>query len=249
MRDLDKAWPLPGRLMLAAGFVGFGLISLHFHHQIDGLQPFEIGSSWAWLNSLVLALGGIGLAWSRSARATGLILWGLLTLLLFAHAPGLLAEPGNAVRWVSAAEVLGLLCACMIIAAPDRPDLRLAARLAVGLMLVLFGAVHWMYVGAVAGLIPEWMPGRAVWPWITGAANLAAGLALISGVLPRLASALVGAMFASWIVLVHLPRLLAAPGDRGEWVACALAFALAGVVWTIHRALAHSGEDFQPSVR
>ena len=159
------------------------------------------------------------------------------------------AEPDNAARWVSALEVLGLLAACMMIAAPDRADCRLVARVGVGLMLILFGAVHWMHREAIAGMIPEWMPGRELWPLVTGAANVTAGLALVSGVLAKAAAALAGAMFASWIVLVHLPRLLAAPGDRGEWVAAALAFALTGVVWTLQGALSRNGEDLQGSLR
>ncbi|HYC97462.1 DoxX family protein [Brevundimonas sp.] len=249
MRDFGDSVRLPGRLMLATGLIGFGLVSLYFHHPVDGLQPFDAPPPGVWLNGAVLLLGGAGLAWSRTARPAALALWGLLTALLFVHAPGLAATPRDAVRWVSALEVLGLLSAAMLVAAPGRDDLKLAARMAVGLMLIVFGAVHWMYVDAIAGLIPDWMPGRALWPWITGAANIAAGLALVSGVLARTASALVGAMFASWIVLVHLPRLLAAPGDRSEWVAGALAFALTGVAWTVHGALTRSGEDLQPSVR
>lgn len=249
MRDFGASLRLPGRLMLAAGLAGFGLVSLYFNHTIDGLQPFEAPQWGLWLNGAVLLLGGAGLAWSRSARPIALMLWGLLTGLLFVHAPGLAAAPGDAVRWVSAMEVLGLIAAAMLIAAPGRNDFLLAARVAVGLMLIVFGAVHWMYVEAIARMIPEWMPGRALWPWITGAANIAAGLALVSGVLAKTASALVGAMFASWIVLVHLPRLLAAPGDRSEWVACALAFALTGVVWTVHGALSRNGEDLQGSLR
>lgn len=249
MRDFNTNLGTPGRLMLAAGLVGFGLIGLYFHHALDGLEPFELQRPGVWLNSAVLLVGGIGLAWSRTAPKTALALWVLLTLLFFVHAPGLVAEPANPVRWVSALEVLGLLAACMLIAAPDRADCRLAARVGVGLMLVVFGAVHWLYVDAIAGMIPDWMPGRAVWPWVTGAANIAAGLALVSGVLARLASALVGAMFASWILLVHTPRLLAAPGDRSEWVACALAFALTGVVWTVNGALPRNGGDFQSRPR
>lgn len=249
MRDFGASLRLPGRLMLAAGLAGFGLVSLYFNHTIDGLQPFEAPQWGLWLNGAVLLLGGAGLTWSRSARPTALALWGLLTVLLFVHAPGLAAAPGDAVRWVSAMEVLGLIAAAMLIAAPGRNDFLLAARVAVGLMLIVFGAVHWMYVEAIAGMIPDWIPGRALWPWITGAANIAAGLALVSGVLAKTASALVGAMFASWIVLVHLPRLLAAPGDRSEWVACALAFALTGVVWTVHGALSRNGEDLQGSLR
>ena len=249
MRDFGGSVRLPGRLMLAAGLIGFGLISLYFNHAIDGLQPFEAPRWGIRLNGAVLLLGGAGLAWSRTARPMALALWGLLTALLFAHAPGLAATPADAVRWVSAMEVLGLIAAAMLIAAPGRTEFVLAARMAVGLMLVVFGAVHWMYVEAIAGMIPEWMPGRALWPWVTGAANIAAGLALVSGVLAKTASALVGAMFASWILLVHLPRLMATPGDRSEWVACALAFALTGVVWTVHGALSRNGEDLQGSLR
>jgi uncharacterized membrane protein YphA (DoxX/SURF4 family) len=249
MRYLDTNLGGPGRLMLAAGLVGFGLIGLTFNHLIDGLQPFEVRNPWIWLNGAVLVLGGLGLAWSRTAAKTALALWALVTLLLFAHGPAVAAAPGDVTRWVSAFEVLGLLSACMLIAAPGRAPSRLAARVAVGLMLIVFGAVHWMYVGAIAGMIPDWMPGRALWPWVTGAANIAAGLALVSGVLARPASALVGVMFASWILLVHTPRLLAAPGDRSEWVACALAFALTGVVWTVNGALPRNGGDFQSRPR
>ena len=249
MRYLDADLGMAGRLMLAAGLIGFGLVGLHFHHAMDGLQPFNLSPPGVWLNSAVLVLGGIGLAWSRIASKAGLALWSLLTLLLFVHGPGLVAEPANPVRWVSAMEVLGLLAACMLIAAPGRTDLRLAGRIAVGLMLVVFGVVHWLFVEAIAGMIPEWMPGRAIWPLLTGAANIAAGLAIATGVLARPASALVGAMFASWILLVHAPRLLAAPGDRSEWVACALAFALTGVVWTVNGALCQSGGDLQSQPR
>lgn len=249
MRYLDADLGMAGRLMLAAGLIGFGLVGLHFHQAIDGLQPFDLGHPGVWLNSAVLVVGGMGLAWSRIASKAGLALWALLTVLLFAHAPGLVAEPANPVRWVSAMEVLGLLAACMLIAAPGRADLRLAGRVAVGLMLVVFGVVHWLFVEAIAGMIPHWMPGRAVWPLFTGAANFTAGLAIASGVMARPASALVGAMFASWIVLVHAPRLLAAPGERSEWVACALAFALTGVVWTVNGALCRSGGDLQSQPR
>ena len=249
MRTFDVNLAAPGRLMLAAGLVGFGLVSLLFDHALDGLEPFELQPPAVWLNSGVLLASGVGLFWSQTAPRVGLALWVLLTLLFFVHTPGLVAEPDNAARWVSALEVLGLLAACMMIAAPDRADCRLVARVGVGLMLILFGAVHWMHREAIAGMIPEWMPGRELWPWVTGAANVTACLALVSGVLAKAAAALAGAMFASWIVLVHLPRLLAAPGDRGEWVAAALAFALTGVVWTLQGALSRNGEDLQPSLR
>ena len=41
MRDFGASLRLPGRLMLAAGLVGFGLVSLLFDHALDGLEPFD----------------------------------------------------------------------------------------------------------------------------------------------------------------------------------------------------------------
>lgn len=245
MRDFRDSVRLPGRLMLAAGFIAFGLIALCFNHVTDGLIPFEAGQPWPAIQGGLSLLAGLALAWPASAPRTGLALWLVLTVVLFLHGPGLAAEPTSPVRWVSAFEVLGLICAAMLIAAPGRRDSGLAARISIGLMLVVFGAVHWSYVGAITGMIPDWMPGRDLWPWVTGAANIAAGLAILSGVLARLAAGLVGVMFASWILLVHTPRLLAAPGDRSEWVALALAFALTGVVWTLRNASPHSGAELQ----
>ena len=245
MRHLDMNLGTPGRLMLAAGIAGFGVIALTFNHVIDGLFPVpDAGPPWPWIEGAQLLVLGVLLAWTRTAKIAALILAvipGAVNLMV--RAPALAADAGNTVAWVPAMQVLGIASAALLIALPDRQLVTMTARIAIGAMLILFGAVHWMYVEAIAGMIPEWIPGRQVWPLFTGAANIAGGLAIASGVLARPASALVGAMFASWIFLVHTPRLLAEPGDRGEWIACALAFALAGAVWSLHGALPRSGGD------
>lgn len=248
MRDFIEEGRLPGRLMLAAGIAGLGLTALAFGHVVDGLTPFTPGQPWPTIQGVGLLLLGAGLAWPAVARKAAMILAVLLALNLTLHLPGLAAKPANPVLWVSTMEVAGLLAAVLLLILSSRGFVRFGARVVIGLMLVVFGVVHWLYVGAIAGMIPEWMPFRETWPWITGGANIAAGLALIGGVLVRTASALVGAMFASWIFLVHTPRLLATPGERTEWVALALAFALTGVVWTLHNALRPSGEDLRSSV-
>ena len=48
------------------------------------------------------------------------------------------------------------------------------------------------------------------WAWATGAGHLAAGLALVSGVQARLAATLPAVMMASFVVLLHIPRVIAA---------------------------------------
>lgn len=243
MKDFTASWTLPNRLMLAAGITGFGLIALTFHHVVDGLTPFDAGAPWFWIQGVGLTILGLLLAFPRTAARAATALAVLLAINVVLHLPGLAAAPTDAVAWVSAAEIMGLLAAMLLIAFPGRRALVLVARIAVGVMLILFGAVHWLYVEAIASMIPDWMPGRPYWPWLTGAANITTGLALASGALARPAAALAGLMFTSWIVLVHIPRLIAAPGDRAEWIGLALAFALTGVVWTVRAALPRQGRE------
>lgn len=231
----------PGRLAFVAGCVGLGLLGLVFGKLAPGLQPPLIllgsGAILAYLAGGLLIMGALAmLASGAIARQGGLVVaayW--LAWIVLGHTIALLANPGDPVAWVSLAETAGMIAAALLLSrlvdGEPTARLRLGARLIVGLMLVWFGVVHLMFRNAIAGMIPHWMPAHDLWPWVTGAANIAAGLGIITGVAGRLAAALCGLMFASWIFLVHAPRLMAEPHSRPEWTALALNLCLVGVVW------------------
>ena len=100
-------------------------------------------------------------------------------------------------------------------------------------MLLLFAGVHFQYHDFIAAMIPSWIPLAALWPWFTASANLAVGLCFLTGKKAQIGGALLGAMFASWVPIVHLPRVLAAPGNAEEWTAGGLAVTLAGAAWMV----------------
>jgi uncharacterized membrane protein YphA (DoxX/SURF4 family) len=96
--------------------------------------------------------------------------------------------------------------------------------------------MHFVFFKFTADFIPAWIPGHEVWAAATGIAQIAAGLAILSGVLGRLAAILTGAMYASWAVIVHIPRIMAAPQSHVEVTSiviasalCASALAVAGL--------------------
>jgi uncharacterized membrane protein YphA (DoxX/SURF4 family) len=231
----------PGRLAFVAGLTGLGVLSLIFGDLAQGLQPplVLLGSSaiLAYVTGGLLTLAALSMPASGAiARQGGLVVaayW--LAWIVLGHTFAVLANPADPVAWVALSEAAGMVAAALLLSRLEdgepTPRLRLGARLVVGLMLVWFGVVHLMFRGAIAGMIPHWMPARDLWPWLTGAANIAAGLGVITGVAGRLAAALCGVMFASWIFLVHLPRLLAEPHSRFEWTALALNLCLVGIVW------------------
>jgi uncharacterized membrane protein YphA (DoxX/SURF4 family) len=58
---------------------------------------------------------------------------------------------------------------------------------------------------------------------------MAAGLAIATGILTRIAGIWLGIMFASWFLTLHLPRVLAAIHNQDEITSMFVALAFAGV--------------------
>ncbi len=98
---------------------------------------------------------------------------------------------------------------------------------------MVFGLSHFAYADLTAAMIPAWMPARLPLAYLTGAAHVAAGTALLLGVVPALAVRLEAIMMSAFIVLVHLPAVLAQPANREQWTGLCVATALAGAVWVV----------------
>ena len=94
-------------------------------------------------------------------------------------------------------------------------------------LLLIFGTVHLSNVPAIAALVPSWIPGGQIWPYLTGSTQLIAGLCLCLKPARTVAAAAIAVMFASWLMLVHIPRLLNQPTDSFEWQFALMAFSLA----------------------
>ena len=227
----------PGPWIFAIGMVAFGLTDL-----------FQVGGGIFWpISILCLIIPGLGLLFQRTGTVAAVVLalyW--LVPLLAMHVWGLVQVPQSFQRWVSTAETLTFFT---IAAAFAWSRLWPVARVALGLTLVVFGGVHLLYPVIVASLLPDWSPLPGVWPYVTGAIQIAAGAAVLSGVRAPIAAFAVGLMWLSWIPLVHLPRLIDDPGSRFEWTFMLTALALVGAAWSVGERMAvRPGEDLQPSV-
>ena len=89
---------------------------------------------------------------------------------------------------------------------------------------------------AVAAFVPAWIPpNQLFWAYATGVCYIAAGLALVSGVQARLAATLTAAMMATFVVLLHLPRLIASPMSQLELTMTAVAGSLTGAAILIRK--------------
>lgn len=238
-----------GRVVFALGFAAIGLLSLVFSEYVSGLQPLPPDLpghlAIALVTGAVLLLCGIGMLSLRTARTAAIVLAALLlAACLLIHLPILIGNLRVSYSWVRLFETLALAGAALALvgmlgasrghAQNSRSDrLIKIGRLLFGASLPVFAATHFIYPDFVAALIPTWIPARLFWAWFTGAAHLLAGLAIVSNIQARLAGTLAGAMYGSWALILHLPRVLADIGNQGEITSLFVAVVLCGGAWLV----------------
>lgn len=237
-----------GHTLFAVGLVGVGLLSLGSGDFAYTWQPVPEWVLWrtgfAYLSGFLLSASGIALLIRHSARSSAIAVTVYLTLLMCAlHLPRLLFHPMEVGRWLGLCENLTLVCGGWILALdlrrrepvtpvelwskPRLPQLLYAGA------CVVFGISHFVYSEATAGMVPAWLPYRLGFAYLTGAGHLAAGLAMLFGIIPTEAATLEADMITSFVLLVHIPGVFSDPHSRLQWTMLSVATALAGAAWLI----------------
>ncbi len=78
--------------------------------------------------------------------------------------------------------------------------------------LAIFGLFHFMNAEAMAAMVPSFLPAGIVFVYLTGAALLAAAVAIILNKKQRLATMLLGVMLLIFALSVWLPMVIG--GDQ-----------------------------------
>lgn len=214
--------------------------------------------AWAWSSGLLFIATGGTLLWTgvtpapRVRRAawlltgmTGAIIavWALLR-----HVPLILQDGQFGSAWTMFGKALTFSTGALAVAASLRgldgqagasralhrmdelgPTL---GRIGLGSFMAAAGIQHFLWEEFVQTLVPAWIPGPLFWTYFAGVALIAAGVGLIVPATSRLAGTMAGLMVFSWVVLLHVPRAVAAAeaaSSRNEWVAVFEALAVSGL--------------------
>jgi uncharacterized membrane protein YphA (DoxX/SURF4 family) len=208
-------------------------------------QPVPAGvgmrTQLAYLAGLLLAVGGALLLIPRLERAGALLLTVFIGLwMLVLNLPPAIASASHIGAWNSPAEIGFMASGALAlfatgIAANSRPILLRVARYLAGACAIVFGFAHFNYIDFTASMVPAWIPAKTFMAWATGAGHLAAGLALVSGFKARLAAGCEAAMMGSFVVLLHLPRVIAAPDQHVEWIMLGVSTMLTGAALLVRK--------------
>jgi uncharacterized membrane protein len=217
-----------GRTVFAIAVAALGAQMLVTGDFLRGFQPVP-----AWLparalvadaSGLVLVAACAGLLAGRQLAARVVLAW-LAAFVIALYVPITITHAGEGGVWTCTFEMIALGGAAAVLALPDAPAL---GRICYAASLPVFGIQHFLYRDYVASVIPDWIPGHMFWALATGVAEIAAGASLLAQVKHRLAAPLLALMFAIFVVVVHVPRALAAANHGPEWTSLFVAAAMCG---------------------
>ncbi|MEO5867165.1 MAG: hypothetical protein ABIS14_01825, partial [Sphingomonas sp.] len=120
------------------------------------------------------------------------------------------------VSWLGVAEVGAVAVALALVAlhaarsitAVSGSAFNRSAFIIFGICCIVFGVSHFAYLDFTTGMIPPWLVVPRALAVITGAAHIAAGFAIASGYMRKLAATLEAVMMASFVPLINLPPVL-----------------------------------------
>jgi uncharacterized membrane protein YphA (DoxX/SURF4 family) len=232
-------------LTYAAGAILLGAVGIVFYDFAMQWQPVPAGigmrTQLAYLAGALLAAGGAMLLAPRLERAGALLLTIFIGLwMLVLNLPPAIASAAHIGAWNSPAEIGFMTSGALALYAHGmtgslRPVLRTIARMLAGVSAIVFGFAHFNYIDFTASMVPGWIPFKTIWAWATGAGHLATGLALVSGFKARLAAGCEAAMMGSFVLLLHLPRVIAAPDQHVEWIMLGVSTMLTGAALLVRK--------------
>lgn len=107
--------------------------------------------------------------------------------------------------------------------------LKKSGRILFGVVFGVFGIIHFLNAGTMAGMVP--IPGGAFWVYLTGAAMLTACISFLIEQKVRLAGILLGVMLIIFVISIHIPAVI--DGDQTAMTNLLKDLALAGGAWYI----------------
>jgi hypothetical protein len=224
-----------GRYLFAVATLAFGLILLL--HLISpmipaGGEPFFVASRfWAWIIGVTLVAAAAGMATEKYATWSALLLaFAFVLRAVIVYIPEVITAPRNPNTWGFVLELLGICGAALVIYGGSLEKL---GRVCYSVELVGFAVQHFLYAQFVATLVPSWIPGHLFFAYFVGVALCAGAVSILTGIYQHIGATLLGLMFLSWVIILHLPRAFASPHTGSEWTSTFNALAMAGGAFVI----------------
>ena len=251
MRNLSKI----GRIFYGIAIAEIGVQTIYCHDfPYMLLPPNHISipglAILSYIAGILFVLAGACIVFEKKARPISLLSGTVLLLIFcFYYIPYEFMATKNYMHFgelENAAKELALACGAFVVAGcfPEKnknPLERFFGKLiplgaiVFSITIISFGINHFLYAKDAAAYMPSWIPSHMFWIYLAGVALIGAGIAIIFKIKTGLIAILLGTMIFTWFIILHVPKVIAAPvADRGDEVTSAfLALAYSGIAFVI----------------
>jgi uncharacterized membrane protein len=243
---MEKLAPV-GRLFFAASLAAFGIEQFLFGDFVAGRAPAwpaEVPGRlvWACASGALLVATGTALVLRKKVREAAFVTAGMVFVwAVVRNVPLALADKGYGGAWTNLGKGLVLTGGVLAVAALVEANavFTWAGRVTLGAFMISSGVQHFLFPQFVKTLVPAWIPpDQLFWTYFAAVALIAGGAGLMVPWTARVAAALSGLMIFLGVLLLHIPRALAAPDAaqvKNEWIAVFEALAFSGLAFVLTR--------------
>ena len=240
----------PALCFFIAGLIGLGVIALIVGDFAMVWQPVP---DWvparhavAYGTGVLMVLLGLGLSFRASRAWAVRILLVYLFLWMTLKIPAVVVAPKMEAVYLGLGELTLLLSGGWTLFANFAelaPGSALEfltgergmkmARILFAVSIIPIGLSHLVYVQLTADYVPQWLPYRVGWAYLTGAGQIASGLGVLLGVLPRVAAWAEAGQITLYTLLVWGGAIVRAPKTRLAWTAFFISWIFGAAAWVV----------------
>jgi uncharacterized membrane protein len=229
-----------GRIFYGIAIAVLGFLTIYYHDFPYMLIPPHQGLVIvAYISGIFLVLAGGCIVFGKKIMLVSLLSWGVLLAVFCCYfIPYQLMASSRYMHfgeWENAAKELALASGALVIAGQFSQKLMPLGVVLFSLTIISFGIDHFLFAHEASDYIPSWVPNHLFWMYFTGSALLGSGIAIMLNIRRGLAAVLLGGMIFIWFIILHVPRVIAAPADGigGEVASAMLALAYCGIAFVI----------------
>ena len=225
-RGIEKIMPF-GRLFLAIPMAVFGTEHLTDTADIASIVPkwMPAHTFWAYLVGFALIAAALSITLKIQARLVATLLGAMFCcFVLMIHISNIVASKGDRFLWAVGLRDIAFAGGAFAFAASQMSatntgrgrGLATVARFFIGIPALFFGVEHFLHPTFATGVplqkvMPEWIPGRLFWAYLTGAVLIVSGGCLVANKKTREAATHLGLMILLLVLFEYLPVLFASP--------------------------------------
>jgi len=249
----------PALTAFAIGMIGLGILALVYHDFALVWQPVPESIPGrmilAYATGVIMLLGGVGLLIEGTAKWAIRVLFPYLIVWMLLKVPALCVAPKMEAVWLGFGELAVLMAGGWVLFArmaelPEGSPLRflcseksvMLAQKWFGIWLIPIGLSHIIYVRQTADYVPAYLPHREIWAYLTGAGQMASGLGVLLGILPRLAAFIEVVQIGLYTLLVWGPAIFSAPEKRLPLTAFFISWAIGSGAWAVAQSVGKKRE-------